>query len=124
MKMELFRKQQDFNHHSKYVMITLWCKHLILRIDYACNFKMESPKGSVEYPYTIATRAKWSKNIVSFANCPDQIMFGSKRWQDCVHQRAGKCTWFRPALYVCMPVFYYYTFCINAGLSDFWHSLM
>jgi hypothetical protein len=83
-KIELFRKQQDFNHHSKYVMITLWCKHLILRIDDACNFKMDAPKGSVEYPFAIATRAKWSKNVVSFANCPDQIMFGSKRWQDCV----------------------------------------
>jgi hypothetical protein len=63
-------------------MITLWCKHLILRIDDACNFKMDAPKGSVEYPHAIATRAKWSKNVVSFANCPNQIMFGSKRWQD------------------------------------------
>jgi hypothetical protein len=35
------------------------------------------------------------------------------------HQRAGKCTWLRPALYVCMTAFYYYTFCINAGLTDF-----
>jgi hypothetical protein len=40
-------------------------------------------------------------------------------WWTTHHQRAGKCTWFRPALYVCMTAFYYYTFCINAGLMDF-----
>jgi hypothetical protein len=39
-------------------MITLWCKHVILQIDDACNFKMDAPKGSVEYPYAIASWAK------------------------------------------------------------------
>jgi hypothetical protein len=71
-------------HYTKYVAMTLWCKHLILRIDDACNFKMDAPKGSREYPFALATRAKWSKNVNSFVNCPDQIIFGSNRWNDCL----------------------------------------
>jgi hypothetical protein len=42
---------------------------------------MDAPKGSVEYPFAIATRAKWSKNVVSFANCPDQF---------CLDQNVGR----------------------------------
>jgi hypothetical protein len=84
LKIELFRKCADWNHYTKYVAMTLWCKHLILRIDDACNFKMDAPKGSREYPFALATRAKWSKNVNSFVNCPDQIIFGSNRWNDCL----------------------------------------
>jgi hypothetical protein len=45
---------------------------------------MDAPKGSREYPFALATQAKWSKNVNSFVNCPDQIIFGSNRWNDCL----------------------------------------
>jgi hypothetical protein len=83
-KVEIFRSHDNWNHHSKYVMMTLWCKHLILRVDDACHFKMDAPHGSREFPYALFTRTKWSKNVTTFRNCPDQILLGSKRWQDCV----------------------------------------
>jgi hypothetical protein len=88
-KIEIFRSNNDWNHNSKYIMMTLWCKHLILRIDDACHFKMDAPHGNREFPYALLTRAKWSKNVVTFRNCPDQILLGSKRWQDCVLLHLG-----------------------------------
>jgi hypothetical protein len=83
-KLELCRDVNDFNHSVKYVTMTLWAKHLIHRVDDTCRFMVSAPHGNPEFPFTIKTRTKWSKNVRSFKNCPDQIILGSKLWSDCV----------------------------------------
>jgi hypothetical protein len=45
---------------------------------------VSAPHGNPEFPFTIKTRTKWSKNVRSFKNCPDQIILGSKLWSDCI----------------------------------------
>jgi hypothetical protein len=79
-KLELFRDVNDFNHSVKYVTMTLcWAKHLIHQVDDTCQFMVSTSYGNPEFPYTtIKTRMKWSKNVQSFKNCPDQIILGSK----------------------------------------------
>jgi hypothetical protein len=79
---ELLRRQEDFNHHYKYVTMTLWGKHLIHRVDDTCHFSLDSLYGDVEYNFAIRTRTSWSKNVTGFANCPPQILFGSNKWKD------------------------------------------
>lgn len=81
---DILREQDDFSRHSKYVAMTLWSKHLIHRTDDTCHFKMDAPHGCREFDFAIKTRTKWSKNVTTFRNCPDQILFGSKDWQDCM----------------------------------------
>jgi hypothetical protein len=75
-----------FDHSDvKYVTMTLWAKHLrIHRVDDTCQFKVSAPHGNPEFPFTVKTRTKWSKNVRSFKNFPDQILLGSKLWSDCV----------------------------------------
>lgn len=83
--LDLFREKDDFDHRYKCITMTLWAKHLIHRVDDTCHFKLDAPHGGIEYDFCIYTRTKWSKNVKNFRNCPDQIMFGSKNWKDCLY---------------------------------------
>ena len=65
-------------------MMTLWGYHLIHRTDDSAHFKVEDPHGNIEYPFTMKTRTKWSKNVKRMKHCPDQILFASMDWKTCV----------------------------------------
>ena len=81
--LSLFRERPDFEHRVRYPMMAVWSYHLIHRIDDTCHFKVEAPHGNVDFPFTIKTRTKWSKNVRSMKNCPDQILLGSECSKTC-----------------------------------------
>jgi len=81
--LELFRSQEDFDHKWKYPMMTLWSHHLIHRLDDSCHFKVDDPHGSHAWPFTLLTKTKWSKNVKTKQQCPDQIILGSSKWKTC-----------------------------------------
>lgn len=81
--LDLFRSAPGFDNQCKYPMMTLWSYHLIHRLDDTCHFKVSAPHGCVEHPFAIKTKTKWSKNVVNFHNCPDQILFGAKDSKVC-----------------------------------------
>ena len=83
-KCELLRREIDWEKRSKYTTITLWAKHLIHRVDDTTHVPLDAPHGNTQYDFTLKTRTKWSKNVTSFTNCPDQIIFGSADWEDCL----------------------------------------
>jgi hypothetical protein len=86
---ELFRRCADFEHHFKYVTMSLLCKHLIHRVDDTCHLRLDAPHSHREYDFAIRTRTKWSKNVTSFADCPPQILLASNTWKDCILLHLG-----------------------------------
>ena len=82
--LEKLRSCHDFNHRIKYVTMTLWAYHLIHRLDDTCNFKVAAPHGNAKNTYTIKTCTTWSKNVRKMRHCPDQIIFASMEWKNCV----------------------------------------
>ena len=82
--LELFREQPDFNSRMKYPLMTLWACHLIHHLDDSCHFKVNDPHGNVDFPFTLKTRTRWSKNVRTLKNCPDQILLASDDWRTCV----------------------------------------
>ncbi|CAB9496607.1 expressed unknown protein [Seminavis robusta] len=81
--LEMLRRKEDFDHNMKYPMMSLWSYHLIHRLDDTCHFKVEHPHGSVEYPFAIFTKTRYSKNVRSIRDCPDQILLGADDWKVC-----------------------------------------
>jgi hypothetical protein len=75
--LELFRPENDWDHQYKYPMMALWAYHLIHQLDDTCHFHVESPHGCLLYPFAIQTKMKWSKNVETELQCPDQMLFGS-----------------------------------------------
>ena len=43
--------------------MSLWAHHLIHRLDDTAHFKVSAPHGNVQFPFTIKTKTKWSKNV-------------------------------------------------------------
>jgi hypothetical protein len=82
--LELFRTQHDFNHRIKYPFMTLWAYHLIHRLDDTCHFKVDAPHGDDEFPFTLRTKTRWSKNMKTMQQCPDQMILASADWRMCV----------------------------------------
>ena len=60
---ETFRTEPTFEKGLKYLMMTLWAHTLIHRMDDTAHFKVGAPHGDIEFPFTIKTRTKWSKNV-------------------------------------------------------------
>jgi hypothetical protein len=81
--LELFRDESDWDHQYKYPMMALWAYHLIHRLDDTCHFQVDAPHSCFEFPFAIYTKTKWSKNVESELQCPDQILFGSYDWKTC-----------------------------------------
>jgi hypothetical protein len=81
--LELFRNENDWDHRYKYPMMAVWAYHLIHRLDDTCHFTVDAPHGNIEFPFTIQTKTKWSKNVQTELQCPDQILFGAKDWRIC-----------------------------------------
>jgi hypothetical protein len=81
--LELFRAEADFDHQYKYPMMNLWAYHLIHRLDDTCHFQVDAPHGCVEFPFVIQTKTKWSKNVGTELQCPDQMIFGADDWRVC-----------------------------------------
>jgi hypothetical protein len=81
--LELFRAESDWDHQFKYPMMSLWSYHLIHRLDDTCHFEVDAPHSSVEFPFAILTKTKWSKNVETELQCPDQILFGASDWKTC-----------------------------------------
>ena len=52
--------------------------------DDTCHFTVKAPHGNIEFPFTVKTRTKWSKNVRTMKNCPDQILMGSDDSKTCV----------------------------------------
>jgi hypothetical protein len=82
--LELFRVENNWDHQYKYPMMALWAYHLIHWLDDTCHFHVESPHGCLLYPFAIQTKTKWSKNVETELQCPDQMLFGSEDWRTCV----------------------------------------
>jgi hypothetical protein len=83
--LQILRIQEDFDSSVKYTTMSLWAKHLIHRMDDTCHFQVDAPHGSHEFDYVVLARTKWSKNVKNDRNCPDQILFASGCWFDCIH---------------------------------------
>lgn len=81
--LELFRAENDWDHQYKYPMMALWAYHLIHRLDDTCHFHVDAPHGCLEFPFAIQTKTKWSKNVETELQCPDQIIFASDDWRTC-----------------------------------------
>jgi hypothetical protein len=81
--LELFRDEADWDHQYKYPTMALWSYHLIHRLDDTCHFQVEAPHGCREYPFVILTKTKWSKNVETELQCPDQMLFGCGDWKTC-----------------------------------------
>jgi hypothetical protein len=56
---------------------------LINRLDDTSHFEVNAPHGCHEFPFAIQAKTKWSKNIATELQCPDQILFGSDDWKSC-----------------------------------------
>jgi hypothetical protein len=82
--LDLFRAEGDWDHRYKYPMMALWAYHLIHRLDDTCHFHVEAPHGCIEFPFAIQTKTKWSKNVETELQCPDQILFASDDRRTCV----------------------------------------
>jgi len=83
MVLQLFREEEDFDHRWKYPTMTLWSHHLIHRLDDSCHFKVNDPHGCHAWPFALMTKTKWSKNVKTQQQCPDQIILGSGEWKSC-----------------------------------------
>ena len=81
--LEMLRAHDDFNTRMKYPMMSIWANHLIHRIDDTSHFTVGAPHGNIEYPFTLKTRTKWSKNVKRMKQCPDQIILASEDWRTC-----------------------------------------
>ena len=81
--LEILRSQEDFAHRIKYPTMTLWAAHLIHRLDDTCHFRVTAPHGNQDFPFTLKTKTKWSKNVTTMTQCPDQIILGSSEWKTC-----------------------------------------
>jgi hypothetical protein len=79
-KLEILRSQNDFD---KYPTMMLWSAHLIHRLDDTCHFKVVAPHGNIDFPFTIKTKTKWSKNVTTVGQCPDQIILAAVDWKRC-----------------------------------------
>jgi hypothetical protein len=73
-----------FNEKIKYPTMLKWQYHLITRIDDVCHFKTSDPHGHPEFPFALATKVRWSKNVLEERRCPDQIIFGSMDPENCM----------------------------------------
>ena len=87
---ELLRASDNFDHRWKRPMI-LWSHHLIDCLDDSCHFKVNDPHGSHARPFTLLTKTKWSKNIWSPKQCPDQIILGAADWRTCTVVNLANC---------------------------------
>lgn len=82
--LEILRDYEQFELRLKYPLITLWSYHLVHRLDDSANFKLSQPKGCTKFPFAIMTKTKWSKNVRTERQCPDQIMFGAEDSRVCI----------------------------------------
>jgi len=83
--LEMLRREEDFDHRWRLPTMSLWAYHLIHRIDDTSHFNVDNPHGSHTFPFAIYTRTKWSKNVRTMKQCPDQIALASGAWKNCVH---------------------------------------
>jgi hypothetical protein len=80
MLIKLLRQAEDFESTT----FTLWQKHLIHRVDDTAHVPSTGPHGCINFEFAIQTRTRWSKNVTCYSKCPDQILFGSDDWTDCI----------------------------------------
>ena len=64
-------------------MMMLWAYHLIHRLDDTCHFRIDAPYSCEDFPFAIQTKARWSKNMDTELQCPDQILLGADDWKTC-----------------------------------------
>ena len=48
--------------------------HIMARLDDVGNFKSEDIMVNLEYPYTLKSKMRWSKNVLEERESPDQII--------------------------------------------------
>jgi len=72
-------------------MMTLWSHHLIHRLDDSCHFKVEDPHGCHAWPFALLTKTKWSKNVRTPKQCPDQIILAAEEWRTCAILNLANC---------------------------------
>ena len=85
--LELLDRYQGYNewsHRHKYPTMFLMGYHLVHRCDCSSHFKVDQPHGSRQFPFVIMTKTKWSKNVRSMQQCPDQVILASSRWKNCL----------------------------------------
>ena len=54
------------------------------RLDDIGNFKWEDEMVNLEYPYTLKSKMRWSKNVLKERESPNQIILGSMDPNFCV----------------------------------------
>ena len=50
--------------------------HMMARLDDVGNFKCEDIMVNLEYPYTLKSKMRWSKNVLEERESPNQIFLG------------------------------------------------
>jgi hypothetical protein len=81
--LELFRAETDWDHQYKFSTMALLAYHLIHRLDDTCHLTVDAPHGCIEFPFVIQAKTKWSKNVQTELQCPDQYLFGADDWRIC-----------------------------------------
>ena len=79
-------RETDSGHigHRVGVAYFLFQFHMIARLDDVMNFKIGDLMSNIEFPDTIKSKMRWSKNVLEERESPDQIIFGSMDWTYCV----------------------------------------
>lgn len=81
--LEILRGLTPFESKAKFPLMAIWAYHLVHRLDDTSNFRISDPKGNRNWPFLIQTKTKWSKNVRSERECPDQIIIGAQDARIC-----------------------------------------
>ena len=61
--LDRYQGYDEWSHRHKYPTMFLMGYHLVHRCDCSSHFKVDQPHGSRQFPFTIMTKTKWSKNV-------------------------------------------------------------
>ena len=82
--LDILSSSEDFDKRYRYTTMLKYMVHLIARGDDASHVFASTLAVSTQYPWTIVTRLRWSKNVRERRGCPIQILLGSMDPNYCV----------------------------------------
>ena len=88
-ELELLREENDPICRFRNTLMGIYSLHFITRCDDICNFKVNDPKGNVQYDFALSQQVTWSKNVRDSRNCPDQLILASSDHNTCIFLALG-----------------------------------
>ncbi|KAL9179019.1 hypothetical protein ACHAXT_011992 [Thalassiosira profunda] len=78
------QSSDNFDEKYRFSAMLKYMFHLIARGDDASHVYKNTLRVSSQFPFTIVTKLRWSKNVREHRDCPQQIMLGSMNPLYCV----------------------------------------